>query len=174
MVASYQTPIASLIPTAIADQTADWKNLTGSDWVLKIPNNWHYLGCNPGDTLFIDPNQIHENDNQTVECNFGPTAKIWITKIKNDQPIPTPFVVNNTAENFKSETFSLEISDKEQFILDNKTGVIQKETYRGGPNQGTTLSVYIKDKGISYIISLSDLDLKDIFLKILSTFKFTN
>ena len=164
--------IPSPSSTATADPTADWKEITSANWTLKIPNDWHYLGCQPGNSFFIDPKQIHENDNQMMECDFGPTAKIWINKIEDDRPIPTPFVVNNTAEDFGSETFSLEISDKENFVLNEKSGIIQKERYVGGPNEGTVLSVYVKNDDANYIISLSDLSLRDTFLEILSTFKF--
>lgn len=164
MLLSYQ-PQPSSTPSVqpTPDPTAQWKLISRKNWEFKVPNDWNYLECN--DELIFSGQKI-ETD-QIIDCAFDSSPgsiQIGRTSGQNKVKIPTN---TNPAVNPL-------VSEKTTMMVDGKAATRQKESISDGPGQGVRVYVYVEFTGYTDIITLHEIDKREIFDQILSTFKFTD
>lgn len=164
------TPDASPAPTG-ARETANWKTYTDSanGFLFKYPNNWnqvematHQIAISPSIPQPFDPSKVFSLSGILITVTSDNDKILDSTQYVNQMVIP----VNTYSKNAK-------ITQK----LSNIDGVIVEGITGAASGQPSGPSAYIT-KGTK--IMRIDLDstgienARDVFDKILSTFKFTN
>jgi hypothetical protein len=159
-----------LVVTSEKDLTANWKTISSTFWTFKVPANLNYVECNSHDQLLVGspdkPSGLFDKD-KTIECNFDQSGELLSIFRGLDNSQNTIIIPINT--NHKLDPV---VADVQIITVDGKKATFQKETTSIGQGTGTRYKVYIHQSNYTDVITFNDVNQKEVFEQILSTFKF--